>query len=41
MRFKLLALLWGKGWDSFDFHFFKVTDLDSVCVCVGFANLKL
>lgn len=33
MRFKLWALLWGRGWDSFDFHVFKVTDLYSVCVC--------
>jgi hypothetical protein len=41
MRFKLWALLWGWVWDSFDFHFLKVTDLDSVCVCVDFTSLKL
>lgn len=30
----------GGGWDSFDFHFLKATDLDSVCVCVDFTALS-
>lgn len=38
---KSWALLWGGGWDGFDFHCFKATDLESVYVCVGFTSLKL
>lgn len=33
MRFKLWALLWGRVWDSFDFHFFK-SDRLGFCLCV-------